>query len=82
MNSNRVRPLGKPMAAIKVKRIGRSNTYEIVPDSICMLDGATLVTENYGANIIDNDGERVDASGRFLWTVETIDPFHLVVDMP
>ena len=81
MKGSRVRPLGKPRVAIKVERIGKSNKYEVVPGSTCVLDAATLVKENKDADIIDDNGEEVTASGRFLWTAETIDPFHLVVDM-
>ena len=80
MKGNQVRSLGSPRAAVKVRRISK-NKYEVVPGGICVLDAATLVKENKDAYIIDDNGEKVTASGRFLWTAETIDPFHLVVDM-
>jgi len=31
--------------------------------------------------IIDDDGDKVEPAGKFLWTAETIDPFHLVIDI-
>lgn len=78
--SNNTRALGTPRVAVKVKRIGATNKYQIEP-GISMLDGSTLVMERDEAKIIDDNGEEMMPSGRFLWTTETIDPYHLVVDM-
>lgn len=75
-----VRPLGKKRVAVRVQRIGRSNKYQVVPGSITMLSGEVKVGERDGAQIVDETGEAMQPSGKFLWTAETIDPFHLVTD--
>lgn len=74
------RSIGKEYAAIKVKRI-KPNVYQIVPDSICLLPSCTTVTEMEKRKIVDEEGNEMTPDGRFLWTTETIDPYHLVIDI-
>ena len=81
MRKYAARPLGKPRAAVKVKRIGNSNRFEIIPGSVCLVSENTPVIERAEAAIVDGAGNTVTASGKFLWTAEAIDPYHLVVDM-
>ena len=45
-----------------------------------MLSGEVKVGERDGAQIVDENGETMQPTGKFLWTAETIDPFHLVTD--
>ena len=75
-----VRSLGKKRVAVRVRRIGGSNKYKVVPGSITMLSGEVKVGERDGAQIVDENGETMQPTGKFLWTAETIDPFHLVTD--
>lgn len=76
-----VRCLGRKRAAVKVRRIGKTNKYEIVPGSIAMLSEEVKVGEKQDAIVVDENGEIVEPTGKFLWTAETINPFHLVTDI-
>ena len=75
-------PLKQKRVAVEVRRINRSNKFQVVPDKICMLKEGTLVSElpsNF--KVVDEAGNEIKALGRFLISVETIDPYHLVTDM-
>lgn len=75
-------PIESKRVAAKVERInGRSLQYRIVPNSLCYIKPGTRVLERPNAKIIDEDGNEVKPDGKFLWSAETIDPFHLVIDM-
>lgn len=74
-----VRSLGKKRVAVEVRKIGL-NTYEVVPGKITMLSEEIMVGEKKNAVIVSESGEIIEPSGRFLWTAETIDPFHFVTD--
>lgn len=74
--------LGKRRAAAKVKRINaKTNTYEVIADSLILLGPSTPMVERPGVKIINIDGEEIEPTGRFLFTAETIDPYHYVIDM-
>ncbi len=74
-------PIGKKRAAIKVERInGKAYKFKVVPNSICIIKEDTVVKERPEAKIYDEDGNEVLPTGKFLWSAETIDPFHLVTD--
>ncbi len=75
-------PIEKDRAAVKVQRVGKSKLYRIVPDSLCVMKQGTLVSnlpDDY--KIIDENGEELNATGEFMISSETIDPYHLVVDI-
>lgn len=75
-------PLGQARAAVKVERVNlRENQYRIVPGSICLVAASTLMFEQPERQILDEDGEEIVPTGRFLWSAETLAPYHLVVDM-
>lgn len=74
------RPLGKERAAVKVRHIGYSKKYEVL-SGIFMLSPEIMVVERPVLHVVDSDQYDVEASGKFLWTAETIDRYHLVVDM-
>lgn len=75
-------PLKERRIAVKVERIdGRSYKFKVVPGSICIIKEGTVVAERPEAKIFDEDGKEIKPTGRFLWSMETIDPFHLVTDM-
>lgn len=74
-------PIQGKRLAVKVERIDwRSKKYKLT-EEICMMKAGTLVLEKREAKIVDDYGNEVLQIGRFLWSAETIDPFHLVVDM-
>lgn len=58
-----VRSLGKKRVAVRVRRIGGSNKYEVVPGSITMLSGEVKVGERDGALIVDENGEAMQPTG-------------------
>lgn len=77
-----IHSLKEKRVAVKVKRAdGRSLKFKLIPKSLCIVKAGTLFVERPEAKIIDGDGNELIPSGRFLWSAETIDPFHLVVDM-
>ena len=73
-----VRSLGKKRVAVRVRRIGGSNKYEVVPGSITMLSGEVKVGERDGALIVDENVEAMQPTGKFMFAAETIVSFHLV----
>lgn len=75
-------PIEKDRVAVKVQRIGQSKSYCIVPDSLSVIKQGTLVLNlPDGYKIIDESGEEIKAIGEFMISAETIDPYHLVVDL-
>lgn len=81
-NTEYAYPLERKRVAVKVQRINsRSAKYKIIPDSICFIKEGVLVSERSNSIITDEDGNEIKPEGKFLWTVETIDPFHLVTDI-
>jgi tRNA A58 N-methylase Trm61 len=75
------RTIGRPRVCVKVKRIGRSRKYEI-QEGIHVLKPDTVVTDLPESwKIVDADGNEVRPTGRFVITVDTIDPYHLVADL-
>ena len=75
-------PINKARVAVQVERIGRTRSFRVIPDSICMIKQGTLVADLPDDwKIVDEDGKEIKSAGRFLISAETIDPYHLVVDM-
>lgn len=77
------RKLDHPRVGVKVKRSGREN-YVIVPgeDSVMLVRAGTLIKElESDERILSEDGEPVNATGRFFLSCETIDPFHVAFDI-
>jgi len=79
MNKKYTFPLTKTRVAVKVEKIGRGNTFKVLPE-IYLLKETSLVCEQPTFKIVDDEGNEIKPSGKFLWTVETINPFHLVTD--
>lgn len=75
-------PINKTRVAVQVERIGRTRSFRVIPDSICMINQGTLVANLPDDwKIVNEDGKEIKPAGRFLISTETIDPYHLVVDM-
>lgn len=74
------RAVGKPYAAVQVEVYGKKL---IVHDgSLCLVKGDTLVTELPSEfKVYGIDGEEIPPANKFYITVETINPYHLILDM-
>ncbi|QHW35564.1 hypothetical protein GZH47_32280 (plasmid) [Paenibacillus rhizovicinus] len=71
--------IGKPYAAVRVKRKGKNLTVE--NGGIMIVSADTKFTElPSDMNVISEEQLPIPASGRFLISTETIDPFHIVID--
>lgn len=79
-----VRPLGKRWACVTIEKIqGRKHDqYRLLTgaDSLGILDASTKMIEFKG-NLFDDEGNEIHPEGKFLMTAETIDPYHLLVDI-
>ena len=75
-----IRSLDRNWAAVGVKKIA-NNTYEVIPGSVCLLPSCQKVCERPEVRIVDKDGNELKAEGKFLWTANTIDPYHMVADV-
>lgn len=71
-------PLRKKRVAVKVEKVGE-NRFRVLP-GIYALEESTLVCERPSFQVVGEDGEVISPTGKFLWTVETIHPYHLVTD--
>ena len=75
-------PINKNRAAVQVKRVGRTNRFRVVEGSLCMINQGEVVSNLPDDwKIVDDNGEEIKPTGRFIISAETIDPYHLVVDM-
>ena len=77
------RTLDKPRTAVKVELVGgrgKKKTYKVLPGIHIVKPPLTMV-ERPDALIIDDEGNPLSPEGIFLWSAETIDPYHLVVDL-
>lgn len=79
MNKTYAFPLRKKRVAVLVKRIGNGNSFKVLPE-LYMLDESTLVCQQPSFKVLDDEGMEIKPTGLFLWTAETIHPYHLVVD--
>lgn len=79
-----IRDLDRDRACVTVEKIKSKGkpTYRLLTgaENVGLLPRSTKVMELKGT-IIDENGDEIHAEGRFFITVETIDPFHLVVDI-
>ena len=80
--------LNKEKVGVKVERFGskREHKYKIMEDSIVMVKSETLVMPvDFISNdfeVYDKEGKEViEQTGRFFITVETIDPYHIILDI-
>lgn len=74
--------IGQERIAVKVERIKGKKQYQIIPGEIFIIKSNTKVAELSGDyEIINEDEEKMLPTGKFLITTETIDPYHLIIDM-
>lgn len=82
------RQLGQPRAAVRVRveggRKGQALVIDPEPEEPIMVlkADAQVALLPTRVPVLDPTGRRVKASGIFVVTVETFDPFHAVCDMP
>lgn len=68
--------------AVKVRRTDNGKQiYEVIPGEVFILSAGTMMLVQPDAQIVDDKGGELKPTGRYLFTAETIDPFHLVTDM-
>ena len=80
--------LNKERVGVKVERFGskREHKYKITEDSIVMVKNGTLVIPvNFLSDdfkVYDKEGKEViEPTGWFFITAETIDPYHIILDI-
>ena len=77
----RAEPLRRPHIAAGVRVDGKRHVLRLTEDPLVIAKAGTLVVElPSNVRVMGTDGRPIAASGRFLVTVETIDPFHLLLD--
>jgi hypothetical protein len=79
--AQRAAALGRPYAAVMVGVEDRGRVLRVVTGEIVIARADALVVDlPPDVRVIDPDGGPIRQSGRFLVTVETFDPYHLVLD--
>lgn len=80
--------LNKERVGVKVERFGskREHKYKITEDSIVAVKNGTLVMPvNFFSDdfkVYDKEGKEViEPTGRFFIIAETIDPYHIILDI-
>lgn len=81
------RMVGRPRAGVRVRFEPGKKALTLDPDpdakSIYILKADTLVADLPNTfRVLDNKGKVVKASGQFAVTTETLDPYHVLVDLP
>lgn len=74
-------PLSKDWACVTIKRIA-GRKYQLLTgiNNIGLLSEGTKMIDFEGS-LFDDEGNELHADGKFYRTAETIDPYHLLVDM-
>lgn len=76
--------LQNPRAAVRCTHAFRSKRYVVTQgeNSVCVLKaGCQIVALNDDEIVTTEDGEQLKPQGRFYITAETIDPYHLLLDI-
>ena len=80
--------LNKERAGVKIERFGskREYKYKITEDSIVAVkNGTPVMPVNFLSDdfkVYDKEGKEViEPTGRFFITAETIDPYHIILDI-
>lgn len=78
-------PLRDVRAGVRCSKMYRSKKYVIDPaegEPVVFVKKGTLVTPiGYDEVVVSKDGESVRPTGRFFRTAETIDPYHIILDL-
>lgn len=78
-------PLRSARAGVRCSKRYRSKTYVVDPKEgepiILVKEGAIITPLEDDEIVMSKDGEKVSPTGRFFRTAETIDPYHIILDM-
>jgi hypothetical protein len=67
---------------VRVEFRDRKPVLVVKPGSVSLLKGDAVLTElPKEISVIDEDGKRIKATGKFYVTTETFDPYHCVTDL-
>lgn len=76
------RYLNQDRVAVKVERLdNRKRKYKVITGSICLLPAGTKLIEIPSIQIVDDTDTILQPEGKYYLTAETIDPYHLCVDI-
>ncbi len=80
--SNHVVFTKRPYVCVKIETTSyRPPTLTILPDILFLKTGTSLLRVPEDIIIQSQDGEKILPSGAFWMTSETIDPYHLLLDI-
>lgn len=72
--------IGKPYAAVRAERVGK--LLMVIPGTVEILRADTKIAQVPDKlSIVDANKNPIMPSGRFYMTTETIDPYHMVLDL-
>lgn len=78
-------PLRSARVGVRCSKRYRSKTYVVDPKKgepvILVKEGAIITPLEDDEIVVSKDGENVRPTGRFFRTAETIDPYHIILDM-
>lgn len=74
--------LEQPRACVKIQKIGGRNRYRLLKgiESVCLMKEGTILTD-FNGKLYDEDDNEVQPTGVFMISAETINPYHLLVDI-
>ena len=70
----------RPHACVKVELVNKT-TLRVLPGVALIKPGTYVQLVPEKINVIDGSSGEISASGRFYVTSETIDPYHLLIDV-
>lgn len=76
------RVFGRPVAGVVCKRLPGKRKYVVLPGEITVVKADTEFVEIDPNLVVDADGIPVTPTERYWRTASTIDPYHVIVDMP
>lgn len=78
-------PLRSMRVGVRCSRGYRSKKYVIDPEEgeplVMVKEGSLITPLEDDEIVVSKDGENVRPTGRFFRTAETIDPYHIILDM-
>lgn len=71
-------------ACVKIELVCQKRNkkkYRVCDGLLVLREGTKMIPLPKNMEIVDEDGDPIEATGRFYVTEETIDPYHLVTDI-
>lgn len=69
----------RPYACVKVEMVGKT-TLRVLPGVFFIKTGSYVRAVPEKISVVDEDGKKIQASGQFYVSSESIDPYHLLLD--